>query len=184
MDYLKLYNLEKYLFEVVQPRFAQDHKLAAFDFFCIIIWKANRAISKIANLLCKKDKQSHRDLDAIVGELTTSLFSANSDKEKMRILINDWKFLLPTASAILAVLWPENFTVYDINVCNELKKHHKVKNKKFENLWSGYTVYLNDVRNSEQTISSLRDKDRVLWAKSFEKQLVNDIMTRFQKDKK
>jgi hypothetical protein len=39
MDYLKLYDLEKYLFDVVRLNFERDRRLSAFDFFCIIVWK-------------------------------------------------------------------------------------------------------------------------------------------------
>jgi hypothetical protein len=183
MDYLKLYDKEKYLFEVVQPAFARDNKLTAFDFFYIIIWKANRAKSKVALRLLTKDKLSRRDLDVIVGDLTDSLAKANSDKERMRILFEEWEFQLPMASAILTVLWPRNFTVYDIRVCNELGNHHSVQNKtRFEDLWAGYTAYLEDVRKKEPSILTLRGKDMVLWAKSFERQLKNDITTLFRRD--
>ena len=47
----------------------------------------------------------------------------------MRILIEDWAFRLPMASAILTVLYPDSFTVYDIRVCSELQNHHGVRNK-------------------------------------------------------
>ncbi len=73
MDYLKLYDLEKYLFDVVRSNFERDRRLSAFDFFCIIIWKANRAKSKIAKKLLEKDGHRRKDLDAIVGDVTKSL---------------------------------------------------------------------------------------------------------------
>ena len=99
MDYVKLYDLEKYLFEVVHPRFVRERQLSAFDFFCIVIWKANRAKSKVAKLLLAKDKQGRKDLDVIVSDLTASLAAAESDQERTRILIEDWRFRLPIASA-------------------------------------------------------------------------------------
>jgi hypothetical protein len=51
IDFRTYYDLETYLFETVSPRFAEEHSLTAFDFFCIVIWKANRAKSKIARRL-------------------------------------------------------------------------------------------------------------------------------------
>lgn len=42
-DYLKYYNLERYLFEEVTKKFKEEGQLGAFDFFCIVMWKANRA---------------------------------------------------------------------------------------------------------------------------------------------
>jgi hypothetical protein len=43
-----LYDLERYLFEAVSPRFQRDRTLSARDFFAIIIWKSNRTKTRIA----------------------------------------------------------------------------------------------------------------------------------------
>ena len=183
MDYLKLYDLEAYLFDVVRPAFQKDNKLSAFDFFCIIIWKANRAKSKVALKLISRDSKSRKDLSQIVADLTQTIAKAKSDKERMCILIEDWEFRLPMASAILTICYPENFTVYDVRVCDELGNHHSAQNKaRFNDLWSGYEAYLTDVKKKEPSVAVLRDKDRTLWAKSFEKQLNEDISTLFRKD--
>lgn len=183
MDYLKLYDLERYLFDDVRTSFERNKKLSAFDFFCIIIWKANRAKSIIARKLLKHRRNTTNNLNSIVEELTSAIARAADDKERMRILVNDWAFSLPMASAILTVLYPESYTVYDVRVCNELQQHHKVQNKtRFNDLWDGYQKYIADVRGQESTVTSLRDKDRVLWAKSFAKQLNDNIATLFTKD--
>ena len=102
-DYRKFYDLENYLFEEVSRRFSEHGYLKAFDFFCIVIWKANRSKSKIAKRLLSK---GHPDLDSAVVALTKSLANAADDKARMKILIVDWGFLLPMASAILTVLYP------------------------------------------------------------------------------
>jgi len=183
VDYLKLYDLERYLFDDVKTSFQKNKKLSAFDFFCIIIWKANRAKSKVALKLLAHRCNVGNDLDSIVENLTSAIADAQDDKERTRILIEEWAFRLPMATAILTVLYPESFTVYDVRVCDELQSHHAVRNKtRFDDLWNGYQVYLNDVRSREPTVSALRDKDRALWAKSFEKQLKDDISTLFRRD--
>src|SRR5262249_17322671 len=88
------------------------------------------------------------------------------------------------ATAILTVMYPESFTVYDIRVCDELRKHHKLKYKRWSDaFWDGYHTYLNDVKDREPAVSALRDKDRTLWAKSFERQLSKDISTLFRRKK-
>ena len=46
--YLEYYNLNDYLFGTVNKRFHENGSIGSFDFFCIVIWKANRAKSKIA----------------------------------------------------------------------------------------------------------------------------------------
>ena len=178
MDYLKLYDLERYLFEDVRGAFQANGKLSAFDFFCIIIWKANRVKSITAKRLLAQTEHKTDNLNSIVEALTSSIFVAKDDEERMRILIDDWKFRLPMASAILTVLYPDTFSVYDVRVCNFLGRHHDAQNKLyFNDKWTGYLAYLEDVKNNEPMESSLRDKDRILWAKSFEQQLISDIST-------
>lgn len=177
-DFKELYDLEKYLLETVRLRFQIDHHLSAFDFFCIIIWKANRAKSKIADRLMKNGD----NLDDVVRLLTNQVYNANSDKEKLRVLVESWGFRLPMASAILTMLFPDNFTVYDVRVCNELQKHHKLGTlTNFDSIWSGYQEFISNVRNEEPNNLSLRDKDRYLWGKSFAVQLEKDIAKNFLK---
>ena len=107
-DFKKYYDLEKYLFEDINQKFHQQQYLEAFDFFCILIWKAERAKIYHVPRLQKIDL----DLNKACEELTKSVFIAKENKEKMRILIEGHTFKLPTASAILAVLYPNDFTVY------------------------------------------------------------------------
>jgi hypothetical protein len=157
MDYLKLYDLERYLFDDVTTAFRINRKLSAFEFFCIIIWKANRAKSKIALKLLAHDTRAGNDLNTIVEHLTSEIAKAQDDGARMRILNKDWEFRLPMASAILTVLYPNSFTVYDVRVCDELQNHHNVQHKtRFDHLWAGYQKYLADVRSKEPTVSALR----------------------------
>ena len=72
-DYRKFNDLENYLFGDVSRRFSEQGYLKAFDFFCIVIWKANRSKSKIAKRLLSK---GHPDLDSAVVALTKSLANA------------------------------------------------------------------------------------------------------------
>ncbi len=114
IDFRAYYDLEPYLFDTVSRRFAEEHALSALDFFCIVIWKANRAKSKIAaRLLAHGD---YRDLDTAVRALTSEIAAAPTPKDKLRVLYESWGLLIPTASAILTVLYPSEFTVYDIRV--------------------------------------------------------------------
>ena len=62
-DYLKYFDREQYLFDDVRSRFHDEHSLGAFDFFSIVIWKANRAKSKIARRILKKQLKATRDLE-------------------------------------------------------------------------------------------------------------------------
>jgi hypothetical protein len=71
-DFLGYYDLEKYLFEDVARRFQKDGKLDAFDLFSIIIWKAERAKSKLAKRLIAKTG----NLELAAKRFTTALFQA------------------------------------------------------------------------------------------------------------
>ena len=72
------YDLEKYLFETVSSRFAEEHSLGAFDFFCIVIWKANRAKTRIARRLIAAGP--YEDLDTAAKALTGAIANAELPK--------------------------------------------------------------------------------------------------------
>lgn len=176
--YIQYYDLDSYLFNTVHQRFARQGYLRAFDFFCIVIWKANRAKSKIARKLLMK---SVKTLDEAVIDLTKRIAAQESPKDKLRLLMNpELKFRLPMASAILTVLYPDEFTIYDVRVCGSLGRFHELTHiTNFDNLWERYTEFKSCVDANARQEFSLRDKDRYLWGKSFYKQLCGDIEKRF-----
>ena len=114
-DFLRLYHLEAYLFGEVAKRFQKEGTLSAFDFFCIVIWKANRAKSRVATRLVSRHNSS---LEASVDALLRQVSAAPDNRGRLGVLIEQWGFRLPMASAILTVLYPEDFTVYDVRVCD------------------------------------------------------------------
>lgn len=57
-------------------------------------------------------------------KLTADIYGASTGRERLRVLMEDYGFLLPMATAILTVLWPDEFTVYDIRVCDSLGRFH------------------------------------------------------------
>ena len=177
MDYRTIYHLECYLEWTVKPRFHQNKELGAFDFFCIVIWKANRAKSKVAKRILSREPSA---LDKSVRTLTRAVAAAPTSRSKLECLMKEWKFSLPMASAILSVLYPEDFTVYDIRVCNVLGKCQSLKTKtSMESIWTGYESFVEEVRQAAPSHLSLRDKDRWLWGKSFHKQLTKDVSAGF-----
>lgn len=178
-DCQRYYNLESYLFDEVSPAFKRQSTLSTFDFFCIVIWKANRSKSKIARRLLAL---GHDTLDGAVKALIKQLSRASSQKSKLEVLIDGWGFRLPMASAILTVLYPDEFTVYDVRVCEQLKDFEDAQYKtKFDNVWERYRAYIENVRASCPELQSLREKDRYLWGKSFQQQLAQDIRDRFDR---
>ena len=177
-QHIKYYDLENYVLTDVRDSFDRNGHLTAFDFFCIVIWKANRAKTKIAQRLLNYNP----DIEKSVKDLTSKIFSATEDKQKLKVLIDDYKFRLPMSSAILSLLYPDNFTIYDVRVCDTLTNFKGLDNTtNFEKLWIRYMDYIESVRNYEPQNLSLRDKDRFLWGKSFYEQLNKDLTNNFNK---
>ncbi|MGD1019028.1 MAG: hypothetical protein ABSA12_06885 [Verrucomicrobiia bacterium] len=153
----------------------------AHDFFSIIIWKANRAKSRVALRLLKRQEDAE-GLNGIVRRLTTELYQACDHKERMRILIKGWGFRLPIASAILTVLWPDYFTVFDFRISEEFPEFRSLADvNDFEEQWTKYQNMIQAVRNANvvRDIQNLRDKDRYFWGKSTCRQLEDDIQQLF-----
>ncbi|MBI2843102.1 MAG: hypothetical protein HYX78_06850 [Armatimonadetes bacterium] len=178
-EYLAYYDIEWYLFQVVNKRFHKDGYLSAFDFFCIVIWKSNRAKSIVARRLLK---HGYAHLDEAVRDMTVGLSRQASKRDKLFYLLKSWGFRLPMATAVLTVLYPQDFTVYDIRVCDSLRQFHNLGNlTSFERVWQGYEDFLREVKKAVPEDLCLRDKDRCLWAKSFYGDLTQQITTGFAK---
>ena len=177
LDYLQFYDLEGYLFSTVSPRFHHHGRLSAFDFFAIVIWKANRAKSKIAARLLQ---QGHDDLEQAVRALTSDLHEAADAEARFRLLLDEWGLLIPMASAILTVLYPDEFTVYDVRACDVLGDFHRLANwTRTDRVWDGYQKFLRAIRDAAPSNLGLRDKDRYLWAQAVADQLTHDITRGF-----
>lgn len=87
-----------------------------------------------------------------------------------------WTLTLSMATAVLTVLYPEEFTAYDSRVCESLKAFQNLRNLKYsEKLWKGYQDFKREVRDATPDHLRLRDKDRYLWGKSWYEQLRKDI---------
>lgn len=157
MTYIKYYNLDKYIFEEVGPKFRKTGVITTEDFFCIVIWKANRAKTNIRNKLSK-----NMMLDKAVMSISNDIYKANTNKEKLEIMIKKWKFGLPIATAILTVLYPKDFTVYDYRVREQLGLDNIYSVDKY------FSDFLPKVKEYSKSLNeNLRNTDKELWGKSF-----------------
>lgn len=158
------YDEESYLFDVVGPRFRRDGSLGAYDLFFIVRWKANRAITKVAKSLLAVGKT---DLETIARTLTRQVAEATTSRERFMVVSDRWRMRLPMASAILTVMYPEDFTVYDVRACAMLGGFGTLAMRtNVESRWSGYLEFKDAVEHRAPAHLSLRDKDRHLWALS------------------
>jgi len=172
LDYLKFYDLEHYLFTEVSGRFRRTNAISPADFYMIIIWKANLARTRIRDRLSRHEGGFNGAVDA----MTVALRDADGPAERLEIMMKNWKFRLPMATAILAVLYPDDFTVYDARICEQLGAFEGLADRQFsETLWHDYRSYVSVVSRAAPSGLSLRDKDRFLWARSFYEGVMKDL---------
>jgi hypothetical protein len=151
------------LFPALQQRFAETGELDPLGFYAILDWKAARARTRHLERL----SDNPEGFTGAVAMIAAGLRSSAARRDRLVFLMQCWKFRLPTASAILAVLYPDDFTVYDVRVCDVLGDFGGLGDKAWsENLWSEYERYLAAVRNSAPPGTSLRECDRRLWSAS------------------
>jgi hypothetical protein len=173
IDFRRYYNLERYLLDDVGPAFRASGRINPDDFYAIIIWKANRSKSKEKNRL---ERLAGSSFSAAVTQIAAALHAAHEPRRRLEILMSDWKFRLPMASAVLSILYPREFTVYDVRVCGVLGRYEKLANRKFgAGLWLDYNRFIRDVRAAAPAGLSLRDADRYLWGKSFFDGMIRDF---------
>jgi hypothetical protein len=164
-DFSKYYYLEHYLFTDIHNRFNKHAKIDAVDFYMLLAWKANRAKNKHKRRLAKR---TNGVFATAVKEISKGLCNCTSAKERLALLMGKWGFRLPTSTAILTVLYPNEFTIYDERVCRELEGFQQLANWKFsDDLWNEYQRFIEAVRNEVPEKKCLRDKDRYIWGRSF-----------------
>jgi len=169
-DYLKYYFLEDYLFNDIKRSFQEKGYLTSQEFFCIVIWKANRAKSKILHRLLSR----RNGLGNVIKEISSEIAVAPNKYERLRILLEKWQFRLPMASAILTVLYPDDFTIYDVRVCKELNIKDFSNKKSCINDY--FKIFLPGVKGVKKN-KTLRENDRYLWGRSFYYDLMNFLKT-------
>jgi len=169
IDFRDYYNLENYLFNDVNQRFHNQGYIDHKDFHCILVWKANRAKYKNAAKIIKNGETYE---EAAIS-FTKELYKCNSPENRFKFTVGKpFNFLLPTASAILTVLYPKEFTVYDYRACEFIKDKNKEKdyNKISGDLWTFYSNFINDVILLTPDLP-LREKDKYIWGWSFKQDL-------------
>lgn len=158
-DWEDFYDPEGYLLDVVGRTFRSTGKIEAADFYTILIWKAERAKNRHKSRLKMITCGSFKDA---VNTLAAELYACTDRKARLMVLMDHWEFRLPTATANLTILYPEEFTVFDWRVCDELLLKDGLKfpyepwswRDFSEVLWDQYGRFKEDV--IEQTPLSFR----------------------------
>jgi len=163
-DYLKYYWLEQeYLEKEVYSEFHKNHYLTPEQFFAIIIWKRNASKTHIKERILNGQPVSM--LPKIIEKITRSIYNAPTKEKKLQVILDfGIGIRLSIASAILTILYPDDFSVYDYRVRGEDKDISSFQTEKSIRVYFG--EYISKVKKSEPHLS-LRDCDRTLWAKSW-----------------
>lgn len=170
IPFSKFAYLENYIFSEVRNNFHSRCYLIPEEFFCIVIWKSNRAKGKIKNLLLRSGS-----LEAVIKNITKQIHDEKDNKKKLKNLIEKWKFRLPMASSILTVLYPKDFSIYDYRVIEQIGMNDfKDRKNQIERYFSEFLPKVQECGLGE----SLRDKDKYLWGKSFYNSLLKFLNDR------
>jgi hypothetical protein len=169
VDYKKYYDVETYLLNEVGPLFCQTGELDPESLYLILDWKARRAKTKAI----KRLRAKAGTFAEAVRQIATALHGATGRRQRLESLMRDWGFALPTATAILTILYPEEFTVFDTNVCDEVGVAYSPwKSRVFSDaLWAHYEAYQRAVVEQTPGETALRDSDRWLFGRHAYKRL-------------
>jgi len=165
---LKLYWLEKHLFGKVHEKFERDEPdepIDDFDFYCIVYWKSSRNKTGIRNGLDKLDKTPGKLFDEV-----RKTEAAGKPKDTVKVLTKVEGIGIAIASAILAVCYPDKYTVVDSYVFKKVQDWGYLSDASLND--EGYLRY-NDLckRWSCELHISLRKLDRILWTNAWEEGL-------------
>ncbi len=177
-EYKKYYFLEQYLFEDVSKNFKNSGCLTPEEFFAIVIWKRNASKTKIREGV----KSSGRTICEIISKIS----EYGKPEQRLNALLSPKisGIGIAFASAILTVCYLDDFTVVDYRAITSLikilknkdflnKEEIKVGIKEFfegnpSNSPKAYLKYCQLCKEEAIKIGvSLRDFDRILWAKDF-----------------
>jgi hypothetical protein len=166
------YSPEVLLFPEVARSFAEDGTLDPMALYLILDWKAPRARTRHRDRLTKIAGSFKEAVKRIAADLN----NAANPEQRLRLLLTKWGFRLPTASAILAVLYPDTFTVYDMRVCNRLGAFHSLASRSWSpEVWQDYQHFIAAVRDAAPSGLSLRDCDRWLWGQDKGEALLREL---------
>lgn len=162
--YIELYDTEKYLFDIVGSEASKKGYLTLEEFYKICMWKSARQKQKYIS------QKNRNEVEAI----TRSAFVEQDEREKMKKLCELNGVGIPTASAILAVVFPEKYAVIDIRCLEMLREKFGYKISKQTSLKS-WIEYLNIMRNTaKENAITPRKLDMALFAMHREKLMNED----------
>ena len=162
--YIELYDMEKYLFDVIGSEASKRGYLTFEGFYKICMWKSARQKQKYISV------KNRNEVEAV----TRSAFAEQDERKRMEKLCGLSGVGIPTASAILSVIFPEKYAVIDIRCLEMLREKFGYKISKQTSLKS-WVEYLNIMRNlARENAITPRKLDMALFAMHREKLMNED----------
>ena len=149
--YLKLYSLEDYLFDILGPQIKKRGYIKFDEFYRICMWKSSR------------QKPNYIKNKKVVEKITKKAFLEKDEKEKINILCSMKGVGIPTASAILTIVFPNKYAIIDIRCMEILLKLKLLKSKNISiNTWIDYLSVTRFLAKENNTTP--RNIDKALFA--------------------
>lgn len=149
--YLKLYNIENYLFDTLGHQIKKRGYVKFDEFYRICMWKSSR------------QKPNYIKNKEIVEKVTKKAFLEKDEKEKMNILCSMKGVGIPTASSILTIAFPNKYAIIDIRCMEILTKLKLLKSKNIN--MDDWIKYLDIIRLlAKENNTTPRNIDKALFA--------------------
>lgn len=151
--YKQLYYTETYLFEVVGRNAKKRGHLTFEEFYRICMWKSSR------------QKQRYLKNKKRVKAVTRRAFTETNERLKMEILCELSGVGIPTASAILTMVYPRRYAIIDIRCIEALREIFGQDQIKETITMCGWLRYLELMREwAKENGVMPRELDMVLFA--------------------
>lgn len=157
VNYIGFYDDEKLLFETVGPQFRRGIDPSVMHFETLLAFKSERPGDAHWMRLIKICGGTMEDA---VAAICADIRSAADEKARLEVLMRKWQFYLPTAVTILAVFYPEFFTMYDVRTRNQTTTEDWSQRSFTDALWKHYCEFKDKVVALAPLGWELRDADR------------------------
>jgi len=155
-QYITLYNEERILFESIGPKIRERGYIQFEEFFKICMWKSRRP------------KQKYLKNKTIIETITKKCFIEKNESKKISLLCELEGVAIPTASAILTIVYPEKYAVIDVRCLDMLiDLGFKMKKSISSVNWLNYLKIMRSL--AEENLVTPRQLDMALFAMHKEK---------------
>ena len=149
--YIELYDTENYLFKVIGPAVRKRGYFLFDEFYKICMWKSAR------------QKQRYIENKDSIEKISWAVFEEKDETKKMEFLCKLKGVSIPTASALLSVVYPEKYAVIDIRCLETLKEmDYKIGNYPSAKTWIKYVKTMRDL--AIENAVTPREMDMALFA--------------------